>query len=50
MDGDVTPGGIPEALPIPSVYGDRVKHFNTRQDLAMAERVLPRLHVYHILR
>ena len=40
--------GRHEALPIPSVYGGRVIHFNTRQDLAAAKRVLPRLHVYHI--
>ena len=26
------------------VYGGRVIHFSTRQDLAAAERVLPRLH------
>jgi len=30
------------------VYGGRVIHFSTRQNLAAAERVLPRLHVYHI--
>jgi hypothetical protein len=47
MDGDV----IPEENPKPyldQVYGGRVIHFSTRQDLAAAERVLPRQHVYHI--
>ena len=49
MDGDVTSEEDPKPY-LDQVYGGRVIHFNTRQDLAMAERVLPRLHVYHILR
>ena len=45
MDGDVTPGEDPKPY-LDQVYGGRVIHFSTRQDLAAAERVLPRLH-YH---
>jgi hypothetical protein len=47
MDGDVTPEEYPKPY-LDEVYGGRVIHFNTRQNLATAERVLLRLHVYHI--
>ena len=47
MNGDVTPEEYPK-LYLDQVYGGRVIHFSTRQDLAAAKRVLPRLHVYHI--
>ena len=47
MDGDVTPEEDPKPY-LDQVYGGRVIHFSTRQNLAAAERVLPRLHVYHI--
>ena len=43
MDGDVTPEEDTK-LYQDQVYGGRVIHFSTRQDLAAAERVLPRLH------
>ena len=47
MDGDVTPEE--DTMPyLDQVYGGRVIHFNTRQDLATAKRLFPRLHVYHI--
>ena len=47
MDGDVTPEEDTKPY-LDQVYGGRVIHFNTRQDLAAAERVLPRLYVYYI--
>ena len=47
MDGDVTPAEDPKPY-LDQVYGGRVIHLSTRQDLAAAERVLLRLHVYHI--
>ena len=47
MDGDVTPEEDTKPY-LDQVYGGRVIHFNTRQDLAAAKRVLLRLHVYHI--
>ena len=43
MDGDVTPEEDPKPY-LDQVYRGRVIHFSTRQDLAAAERVLPRLH------
>ena len=43
IDSDVTPEGDPKPY-LDQVYGGRVIHFSTRQDLAAAERVLPRLH------
>ena len=46
MDGDVTPEEDTKPY-LDQVYGGRVIHFSTRQDLAAAERVFPRLH-YHI--
>ena len=46
--GDVTPEEDPKPY-LDQVYGGRVMNFSTRQDLAAAEQVLPRLHD-HILR
>ena len=43
MDGDVTPEEDTKPYP-DQVYGGRVIHFSTRQDLEAAERLLPRLH------
>ena len=43
MNGNVTPEEDTKPYP-DQVYGGRVIHFSTRQDLAAAERVLPRLH------
>ena len=43
MDGVVTPEEDPKPY-LDQVYGGRVILFSTRQDLAAAERVLPRLH------
>ena len=45
MDGDVTPAEDTKPY-LDQVYGGRVTHFSTRQHLAVAERVLPRLHDY----
>ena len=45
MDVDVTPEEDTKPY-LDQVYGGRVIHFSTRQDLTAAERVLPRLH-YH---
>ena len=45
MDGDVTPEEDMKPYS-DQVYGGRVIHFSTRQDLAAAERVFPRLHDY----
>ena len=45
MNGDVTPEEDTKPY-LDQVYGRRVILFSTRQDLAAAERVLPRLH-YH---
>ena len=42
----VTPEEDPKPY-LDQVYGGRVIHFSTRQDLPAAERVFPRLH-YHI--
>jgi hypothetical protein len=47
LDSDVTPEEDPKPY-LDQVYGGRVIHFSTWQNLAAAERVLPRLHVYHI--
>ena len=49
MDGDVTPKEDQKPY-LDQVYGGRVIHFSTRQDLAVAERVLLRLHVRSHLR
>ena len=46
MDVDVTPEEDTKPY-LDQVYGGRVIHFSTRQDLEAAERVLLRLH-YHI--
>ena len=43
MDGDVTPEEDTKPY-LDQVYGGRVIYFSTRQDLAAAKRVLPRLH------
>ena len=43
MDVDVTPEEDTKPY-LDQVYGGRVIHFSTRQDLAAAEQVLPRLH------
>ena len=43
MDGDVTPEEDTKPY-LDQVHGSRVILFSTRQDLAAAERVLPRLH------
>ena len=45
MDGDVTPEEDTKPYP-DQVYGGRVIRFSNQQDLAAAERVLPRLHDY----
>ena len=42
IDSDVTPEEDTKPY-LDQVYGGRVIHFSTRQDLAAAERVLPRL-------
>ena len=43
MDGDVTPEEDTKPY-LDQVHGSRDILFSTRQDLAAAERVLPRLH------
>ena len=43
MDGNVTPEEDTKPY-LDQVHGSRVILFSTRQDLAAAERVLPRLH------
>ena len=45
MDVDVTPEEDTKPY-LDQVYGGRVIHFSTRQDLEAAAQVLPRLHDY----
>ena len=47
MDGDVTPEENTKPY-LDQVYGGWVIHFSTWQDLAAAERVLPRLHDHNL--